>query len=119
MHEVPLYGAVCVMWCNGVIRAYFGAVLPTFVSQVYAGLSAAQIIDRVANQGLRPKAPRGERAHPVNLAGPFQPTMWLYMRVVLGIPNHYLTPPSPPPLLIPAPMFRESPAATTWGVYHM
>ncbi|CAM9482831.1 unnamed protein product [Ectocarpus fasciculatus] len=27
--------------------------------QVYSGLSAAQIIDRVANQGLRPKAPRG------------------------------------------------------------
>ncbi|CAM9802571.1 unnamed protein product, partial [Scytosiphon promiscuus] len=26
--------------------------------QVYSGLSAAQIIDRVANQGLRPKAPR-------------------------------------------------------------
>lgn len=33
--------------------------LSPFHHQVYAGLSAAQIIDRVANQGLRPKAPRG------------------------------------------------------------
>lgn len=27
--------------------------------EVYAGLSAAQIIAKVANEGLRPKAPRG------------------------------------------------------------
>ena len=45
------------------------------ISQVYAGLSAAQIIDRVANQGLRPKAPRGGRAHTPGLEAPPSPTM--------------------------------------------